>query len=159
MKFQYIRRFVLAACTAVVCVCPGLALADERGSKEEASAMVDRAIEHVRKVGPEKAFADFSDKENKEWHVKDVYLFCYNAKNVNTCHGANEKLIGKDLSEMKTPDGQLLIKTMNELVAKKGSGWIEYDWPHPQTKKTEHKQAVVKKLPSGEGFLGAGIYR
>lgn len=133
--------------------------ADDRGGKEEATALVDKAISYIQKTGAEKAFKEFSDKTNKEWHVKDVYLFCYDGKNVNTCHGDNEKLIGKDLSSMKSPDGQLLIKNMNELAASKGSGWIEYEWPHPQTKKVEHKKAFIKKLPSGDGFVGAGIYK
>jgi cytochrome c len=43
------------------------ALSQEFGSRDEAKAMVDAAVDHVKKVGAEQAFKDFSDKGNKTW--------------------------------------------------------------------------------------------
>lgn len=137
----------------------GPSFADDRGVKEDASAMVEKGLAHIKKVGAEQAYKDFSDKANADWHQKDVYLFCYDFKAVNTCHGANAALVGKDLSEMKTADGQFLIKNMVALTREKGSGWISYEWSHPQTKKVEPKQAFVKRVPGTDAFIGAGIYR
>lgn len=144
---------------ASVCVCPFLANAEERGTKEEAQSMVERGLAHIKKVGEPQAFKDFSDSNNKEWHIKDVYLFCYDFKAINTCHGANAKLIGKDLSELKTADGQFLIKNLVKIADEKESGWISYEWSHPQTKKIEPKQAYVKRISGSSGLIGAGVYR
>ncbi len=136
----------------------GGALAQERGTKEEAKAMVDAAVEHAKQVGPEQAFKDFTDKNNKDWHKKDLYVFAYTMEGVNVAHGANEKLIGKNLLEMKDPTGKPLIRELRDTAAK-GGGWVDYEWPHPETKKNESKASYVRKFANYEGFLGVGVYR
>lgn len=135
----------------------GIAAAQERGTAAEAKQMVTDALAHVKDVGPEKAFQDFSTPGGR-WHVKDIYLFCYKTDGTAVCHGANKALIGKNLMDMKTADGQYLIKNFVTLVTSKGSGWVDYQWPHPETKKTEAKRAFVAKIPGYDGLLGAGIY-
>jgi signal transduction histidine kinase len=76
----------------------------------------------------------------------------------NVCHGANAALIGKNLIDLKTADGQFLVKNLVDIAKTKGSGWIDYKWPHPQTKKTESKRAYVVKIPGYDGLIGAGCY-
>lgn len=137
----------------------GVAAAADKGSADEAKSMVERALAHIKKVGAEKAFKDFSDLANKDWHDRDVYLYAYNFSGENIAHGANLKLIGKNLIDMKTPDGKLLIKEMVEMSKTKGSGWIDYDWPHPETRKVERKSGYVKRIPGFDGFVGSGIYK
>jgi cytochrome c len=132
--------------------------ADDRGTREEARAMVDAAVEHIRKVGPDKAFKDFTDKANPHWHRKDLYVFAYTLEGVNVGHGANDRLIGKNLMEMRDPNGKLLIRELRD-VAVKGGGWVEYDWPHPQTKRVEAKASYVRQTMNFEGFVGVGVYR
>ena len=134
------------------------AQAQDNGTRDEAKAMVEAAIEHVKKVGPEQAFKDFTDKGNKTWQKKDLYVFAYNMEGVNVAHGANDKLIGKNLIELKDPEGKLLIKELRDTAAK-GGGWVEYEWPHPQTKKIESKISYSKKMANYEGFIGVGVYR
>ena len=133
------------------------AFGQKRGTETEAKQMVQDALAHIKDVGPEKAFQDFSTPGGK-WHVKDIYLFCYNLDGTNVCHGANKALIGKNLIDMKTADGQLLIKNFVILVTTKGSGWVYYQWPHPETKKTEAKRAFVARIPGYDGLIGAGAY-
>lgn len=154
-------KSVFRIVTAALCAlgfAVGAVQAQEVGSRDEAKAMVDAAVEHVKKVGPEKAFKDFTDKENKTWHKKDLYVFAYDMKGVNVAHGANDKLIGKDLIELKDPEGKLLIKELRDTAAK-GGGWVEYEWPHPQTKKIESKISYSKKMTNFDGFVGVGVYR
>ena len=50
------RRAVIAL--ASLCIA-GVAMAEERGTKDEAKAMADAAFEHIKKVGPEKAYKDY----------------------------------------------------------------------------------------------------
>jgi cytochrome c len=129
----------------------------EKGTEKDAQSMVESAMAHIKSVGAEKAFQDFSTPGGK-WHMKDVYLFCYKMDGTNTCHGANKALIGKNLIDIKTADGQPLIRNMIDITSKKNNGWIVYKWPHPKTKQTEDKKAFVMKIPGNDGFLGAGIY-
>jgi len=140
-----------------VFACVGVMGAEERGTPADAKKMVDEAIAHIKQVGPAKAFEDFSTPGGK-WHNKDIYLFCYKTDGTNVCHGANKALIGKNLIELKTADGQLLIKNLINIAETKGSGWIDYQWPHPETKKTEAKKAYVAKIPGFDGLVGSGSY-
>jgi cytochrome c len=151
-----LMRLVLAALAALGLMTA--ALAQERGTREEARAMVDAAVEHVKKVGPEQAFKDFTDKANPAWHKKDQYVFAYNLEGLNVGHGANEKLIGKNLIEMRDPNGKFLIKELRDMAVR-GGGWVEYEWPHPQTKRIEAKASYVRRTINFEGFLGVGVYR
>lgn len=148
------RRLFTAA------LCLGLAapvLAEDRGTKDEAKAMVDAAFEHIKKVGAEKAYKDFTtDKAN--WTKKDLYVMVYNNAGVALAHGANEKLVGKDMTAVKDGNGVPIVSGMIALAAK-GGGWFDYDWPDPVTKKMMAKSTFARKQPNGEGFVGVGVYR
>jgi len=136
----------------------GLTLAaDDRGNRDEAKAMVDAAIEHIKKVGPDKAYKDFTT-DKAAWNKKDLYVMVYDGKGVALAHGANEKLVGKDLNAVKDANGVAVVPGMNALAAK-GGGWFDYDWPDPLTKKIAAKSTYAKKLPVGDGFVGVGVYR
>jgi cytochrome c len=136
----------------------GPAQAQDYGTRDEAKAMVLAAVEYVKQVGAEQAFKEFSDKANKNWQKKDLYVFAYTMEGVNVAHGANARLIGKNLLQMKDPEGKLLIKELRDTAAQ-GGGWVEYEWPHPQTKKIESKVSYVRKMLNYEGFVGVGVYR
>ncbi len=133
------------------------ALAQERGTKEEAKAMVDAAYEHIKKVGPEQAYKDFTTDKAK-WVKKDLYVMAYDAKGIGLAHGANEKIVGKDMSLVKDANGVAIVPGMLA-VAAKGGGWFDYDWPDPMTKKVMGKSSYARRLPSNEGFLAVGVYR
>lgn len=134
------------------------ALAQDKGTRDEAKALAEAAAAHVKKVGTDQAFKDFTnDKAN--WTKKDLYVFVNDFKGNTVSHGANEKLIGKNFIEMKDQNGKLFIRDMGALAAAKGSGWIEYDWVHPQTKKVEGKASHVIKLDKYDGYVGVGVYR
>lgn len=150
-----IRRSVLLLTAACI---SGLAFAaDERGSRDEAKALVDAAIEHIKKVGADKAYKDFTT-DKASWTKKDLYVMVYDAKGVAVAHGSNEKLVGKDMTAVKDANGVAIVNGMIALAAK-GGGWFDYDWPDPLTKKIMPKSTYAKKQPNGEGFVGVGVYR
>lgn len=156
MNVLNIARWIAGATLIVGFQAP--ALSQEFGTRDEAKAMVDAAVAHVKKVGPDQAFRDFTDKSNKDWQKKDLYVFAYNMQGVNVGHGANDKLVGKNLIELKDPNGKPLIQELRAM-AQKGGGWVEYDWPHPQTKKIESKVSYVRRTDGFDGFVGVGVYR
>lgn len=152
---QFTRRLLLLAATATLA--SNFAFAQERGTREEAKAMTDAAFEHIKKVGQEKAYEDFThDKAN--WTKKDLYVMVYNNAAINVAHGANPKLVGKDMSNVRDINGVNLIPELIKAAAK-GGGWVDYDWPDPVTKKVMPKSTYARKQPNGEGFVGVGVYR
>jgi signal transduction histidine kinase len=134
------------------------AFAAERANKDEAKALADAAVAHVAKVGWDKAKADFTDAGNADWHKKDLYVFAVDMKGVVQAHGGNAKMVGKDLIGMKDGNGREWIKEMIA-TGSKGSGWVEYSWQHPESKKVEDKISWVRKVASADVVVGVGAYK
>jgi cytochrome c len=134
------------------------AIAQDRGTKDEAKAMVDAAVEHVKKVGPEQAFKDFNT-DKTTWAKKDLYVFAYNMKGDCTANGSNNAMVGKNLLDLKDPTGKPIIKELIDKASSAGQGWVTYEWNHPVSKKVEPKDAYVQKLSNFDGLVGVGAYR
>ena len=60
-------------------------------------------------------------------------------------HGANAKLIGKNLMGLKDVDGKLFIADLVKEAKAKDNGWIEYKWENPVNKKVETKSVYYEK--------------
>lgn len=155
---MHITRRLATGLAMAALIASGSSFSQERGSKEEAIAMVDAAHAHIQKVGADKAYKDFTN-DKAAWTKKDLYVMVLDGKGVMLAHGANEKLVGKDMTGIKDANGAPLVPNMLQVAATKGTGWSDYEWPHPQTKKIESKSTYVRKLPGGDGFVGVGVYR
>lgn len=154
MKSLIRKLYVLASTILML----GSALAQEQGTKQEAAAMVEAAVAHVKKVGADKAFDDFN-KDKAHWTKKDLYVFALDFEGHQTANGANEKLVGKSILGLKDPNGKEHVKEMISVASTKGEGWVDYDWPNPVTKKVQAKSAFVKRIPDANALVGVGIYR
>jgi signal transduction histidine kinase len=134
------------------------ALAQDQGSRDEAKAMAEAAAAHVKKAGPEKAFDDFT-KDKANWTKKDLYVFVFDMDANWKAHGANDKLIGKNLINLKDQNGKEFIKEFIAVATGKGEGWVDYDWAHPQTKKVEGKSTLIKRVAGTNYAVAVGVYR
>lgn len=139
-----------------MCLCAP-SFAQDRGTKEEARTMVDAAQAHVKKVGIEQAYKDFTTNKSA-WTKKDLYVFAMNLTGTMIAHGANEKMVGRDLITLKDSSGKAFVAEMIA-TAKKGGGWVDYEWADPLTRKVEGKSSFVQMVPAGTSFVGVGIYR
>ena len=147
------RRHLLVLCA---CLATTAWAADPaRGTRDEAKALAEAAAAHVNSVGGEQAYKDFADAK---WHPKDMYVFAMDMKANMLYHGANAKLVGKNFEDVRDSSGKEFNKEMIA-AAKKGSGWVDYQWAHPVTKKVEDKTSHIVKVSKPEGFVGVGIYR
>nr|WP_315395995.1 cache domain-containing protein [uncultured Duganella sp.] len=151
---QLLKSMSVAAC-ALALHMPTWA-ADAHGSAAEATALVQRAAAYLKANGPAKAYAAFNDPAG-QFKDRDLYMFVLDTSGKMLAHGANPKLIGKDLSGLKDSDDKYFIKTMIDVAKGKGSGWVDYKWPHPVTKAIEPKSSYVEKVD--DVILGCGIYK
>lgn len=150
------KRFLPFACLLSLLCMITAAWAVERGSKDEAKALVEKCAQYIKEQGKEKAFAEINNPKGM-FANKDLYIFAYDFQGEVLAHGANQKLIAKNLIDMKDPDGVFVIKGLID-EANKGEGWFKYKWTHPQSKKVEGKDAFVKKIDDSL-WIGCGIYR
>ena len=148
-------RTLMTLILAMLLSAPSLAL--DRGTKEEARAMLDSAMAHVKKVGVEQAYKDFTT-DKSAWTKKDLYVFAMNLTVTMIALDANEKMVGRDLINLKDSSGKAFVADMIA-TAKKGAGWVDYEWADPLTKKVEGKSSYVQMVPTGTSFIGVGNYR
>lgn len=132
------------------------AVADGVATKEEAVAMVGKAAALLKATGPEKAFSVFNDK-NGGFVDRDLYVVVYDTAGRCLAHGANPKLIGKDLIDAEDVDGKLYVKERVELAKLKSSFWQDYKFTNPTTKKVEPKQMYCE--PTSGLIVCGGIYK
>ena len=71
--------------------------AEGGATKDDAVAMVKKGVAYIKSQGADKAYAEFADKENKTWRNQDLYLVVYGLDGTVLSHGANAKMIGKNL--------------------------------------------------------------
>ncbi len=150
--FRTLSTLVFAAVVSVS------ALAQDHGTKDEAKVLANAALAHIKKVGNEQAFKDFT-ADKASWTKKDLYVFALDGKGVTLAHGANDKLVGKNMMELKDQNGKAFVREITALAAGKGEGWVDYDWAHPVTKKVEGKSTFVKRIPGFDGSVSVGTYR
>ncbi|MBI5926884.1 MAG: cache domain-containing protein [Aquabacterium sp.] len=139
-------------------VLTGVAMAADGGAtKDDAVTMVKKGVAAVKAGGADKAYAEFSDKGNAAWHNQDLYLVVYGLDGTVKAHGANAKMIGKNLIELKDIDGKAFVKERVDLAKSHGTFWQDYKFTNPETKKIEPKSMYCEKLD--ETVVCGGIYK
>lgn len=134
----------------------GALAAGEKGTKDEAQAMVKKAIAYLKANGREKAIAEFNNPTG-QFRDRDLYVFVIDLNGKMLAHGSIARLVNKDVLDMKDADGNPLIRNFIEVAKAKGSGWVDYKWPNPTTKAVEAKSTYVEKLD--DMVVGCGIYK
>jgi cytochrome c len=149
----------LFAVTAIaLSVMTGSVWAAEGGAtKEDAVAMVKKGVAAIKSGGADKTYAEFGDKANTTWHHHDLYLVVYGLDGVVRAHGANAKMVGKNLIELKDIDGKAFVKERVDMAKTHGTFWQDYKFTNPETKKIEPKSMYCEKLD--DTVVCGGIYK
>ena len=130
--------------------------AEGNATKDEAMAMVKKGIAFIKASGKDKAYAEINNKAG-QFTDRDLYLVVYGLDGVVRAHGANEKMIGKNLLELKDVDGKAFVKERVELAQSKGTFWQDYKFTNPVSKKIEPKRAYCERLD--DVAVCGGIYK
>ena len=149
---------VVATVLAFALGMPAAAQDKSKGTAAEATAMVQKAIAHIKKVGREKAFADFTSKQ-PPWVDRDLYVVVYDMKGKVLAHGANDKMVGRDVLELRDNDGKYFVKERVEMMSKgaDAKGWQDYKFMNPVSKQIEPKSMFIHRFE--DLIVGCGIYK
>jgi cytochrome c len=123
----------------------------------EVQAFAERAVAHIHDVGRAQAFADFT-RPDGGFVDGELYIFCQDVSGVVLAHGGNPRLVGRNMADVRGPDGRLANVEINRLGLSRGSGWLEFRWPNPVTKRIELKAAYVLKVDD-RTVCGSGYYK
>jgi cytochrome c len=122
----------------------------------EATAMVKKGVAFIKASGKDKGYAEITNKAG-QFTDRDLYLVVYGLDGVVHAHGANEKMVGKNLIDLKDVDGKAFVRERVELGKSKGTFWQDYKFTNPVTKKIEPKSMYCEKLD--EAVVCGGIYK
>lgn len=146
----------LVSGVAAMLIFAGAAAAADGANKDEAIAMVKKAVGFIKEQGVDKAYPEISTKGGK-FSDRDLYVVVYQLDGKVLAHGSNQKFIGKDLIDAQDVDGKLYVKERVELAAKQPTFWQDYKFVNPVSKKVEPKQMYCEKLENTA--VCAGIYK
>jgi signal transduction histidine kinase len=150
------KALKFAAAIALVAGLGLPAVASEKANKDEAMAMVKKAVAYVKQEGVDKAYAAFSQKGG-QFTDRDLYVVVYGLNGHVLAHGANVKLVGKDMTDAQDVDGKYYVKERLAMASKQPDFWQDYKFVNPVSKKIEPKQMYCQRL--NETAVCAGIYK
>ncbi len=125
-------------------------------TKDDAVATVKKGIAFIKANGKDKGYAEVSNKEG-QFIDRDLYLVVYGLDGTVRAHGANGKMVGKNLIDLKDVDGKAFVKERVDLAQSKGTFWQDYKFTNPVSKKIEPKQMYCEKLD--DAVVCGGIYK
>lgn len=134
----------------------GFTHAAENSSSDQAKAMVKKVIAYYKANGKDKTFEAVNDTAGP-FNERDLYVVAYDLTGTVVAHGANKKLIGKNIIDLKDSDGVMIMK--EQLLAAKGknAGWVNYKWPHPLTKEMTQKSMYNEIVD--DVMFASGVYK
>ena len=131
-----------------------LAAAD-RGTPQQAKAMLEKAVAHYQKVGRKQALADFNSSR-AGFRDGDLYVVCIAADQTIAANGAFPQYAGASVGMLKDANGKPLGKAIYDSASKDGAGSVRYPMVNPMTGRMEAKMMFTRKV--GEDVCGVGAY-
>jgi len=145
-----------SATTAAPSASSALATLAATPTRDEVRAFVESAVQYARANGKEAALTTFT-APGGEFHDGELYIYAYDFNGNVIAHGGDKNLVGKNLMDMKDPNGVPVIQELTKR-AQSGSGWLFYTWPNPANgNQQEPKLGYVVKVDD-TWFLGSGAY-
>lgn len=151
------KRAVAMAVAMSAAVAAGTAWAmAEHASAKEAEAMVKKGVAYIKANGKEKGYAEITSKQS-QFRDRDLYLVVYGMDGKVWAHGANEKMVGKVLIDLKDIDGKEFVRERTELAKTKNTFWQNYKFTNPVDRKVEPKSMYCERLD--DTVVCGGIYK
>lgn len=151
-----IRQLSTIALTSAFLFSCGSAMAADRATKDEAVAMVKKAVAAIKAQGADAVYKQITSKAADFEHL-DLYIVVYGLDGTVLAHGANAKLVGKNMIAMTDVDGKPFVKERVDLAQKQGTFWQDYKFVDPTTKKIEPKEMYCERLDNTA--VCGGVYK
>ena len=142
--------------TALLLAAAPISAKEGNAGKDDAVATVKKGVAYIKANGRDKGYAEISNKQGS-FIDRDLYLVVYGLDGTVRAHGANEKMVGKNLIELKDVDGKPFVKERVDLAQSKGTFWQDYKFTNPVSKKIEPKSMYCEKLE--DAVVCGGIYK
>lgn len=146
----------VAALIAVLGLVCGNAFAASGASKDEAVAMVRKAVAYIKSEGANTAYPAI-DNQSGPFVDRDLYIVVYGMDGTVLAHGANKARIGTNQLGDKDLDGKPFVKERVTLAETQPSFWQSYKFMNPATKAVEPKDMYCERLE--QTVVCGGVYQ
>ncbi|MGH6791762.1 MAG: cache domain-containing protein [Methyloceanibacter sp.] len=145
-----------AMLVAIIVISGGVVSAETGATKDEAVAMVKKAVAEIKAEGADKAYALINDRSGP-FVDRDLYIVVYGLDGMVLAHGADAKRIGTNQIGDKDPDGKAFVQERVELAAKEPSFWQSYKFINPVNNQVEPKEMYCERLD--QTVVCGGVYQ
>ncbi len=129
---------------------------EETCTKDQLVGFVKEAVAFAKIYGKREALREFKSS-NGLFLRGELYIYAYDFKGKVISHGENPSLVGKNLWNLKDPNGVLIIQEMIKRINRQGKGWLEFYWFHPISKKIQKKVGYFERINTA-WWIGSGYY-
>jgi cytochrome c len=150
------NKLKIAAAIGLLCASNFPGWSATTATKDEAIAMVEKAVAFIKQQGPDKAYPAIDNKTG-EFVDRDLYIVVYGLDGEVLAHGANAKLIGKNMIDAQDVDGKYFVKERVELAQKEPTFWQDYKFVDPVTKLIQPKEMYCERL--SDTAVCGGVYK
>ena len=120
--------------------------------KSDAKALVEQTVKYCRSVSKAECFkAIDSDRFSKG----ELFIFAFDYNAVGVANGRIHQLVGKNLWNLKNPDGMYVFREQIKTAKKPGGGWLQYKWKKPDGTPIV-KLSYIQDV-DGTFYVGSGL--
>jgi cytochrome c len=149
-------RLATALLAAMIAMPSGAVVAAAPATKEQAVAMVQKAVAAIKAEGPDKAYAEIDNKAGP-FVDGDLYIAVVGLDGTLLAYGADNHRVGENVMNLKDVDGKEVVKERVALAVKQPSFWQSYKFMNPVSKTVEPKQMYCERLD--QTVVCGGIYQ
>jgi len=96
---------------------------------------------------------------SKMKYGKSGYFWINDSNHIVVVHGAKASLAGKNLVDLKDPNGKYIYREIVKAAnAKNEGGLVKYMWPKPNYTEPKQKFSFVQKFGPWDWIIGTGAY-
>ena len=154
------RNLLASAAMALALLCgAGMASAAQQfASAADAGAMLDRAVAAL-KSNETAALSAFNDPNNKEFHDRDINVFCFQISDGTITAYSSPGLLGIDIRTLALKDDPIGKRTYDTVAtAPEGSVvTMDYNFPKPGTSGPAAKQSLEARV--GDEACAVGYFK
>ena len=118
--------------------------------------MLDKAVDHFKAVGRERALSDFT-AGNAPFRDRDLYVLCVDSKHIIVANGGYPSYVGSSADALVDAKGVPLGKALWDAANKNPNGSVDYPHVNPTTRKIEDKTTFYSKV-APDLLCGVGAY-
>lgn len=150
----FLHKLAWLGSMLLLCLGQVHAAGTEKADSQAAIALLEKALAYYHDNG-DKAFAAFS--RQGEFVDKDRYVFVLDTKGVMLASGGpSSALIGRDVSDVLSPDLQKAFKDALKVPEGNGIQQAEYRWQNWADGKVERKHVYYQRV--GQRIIAVGYY-